>query len=89
MLMQKEVDFKPFTNFINILKQGIDTNKRITASVLEMTRRLRNEIYQLMARDKNKKKNRNILMIRFPMVIAGIYLLILPWIIIFKENFDF
>lgn len=86
-VMQKEADFKPFTDFINILKQGIDTNKKTTFTVLEMSRRLRNEIYQLMVKEKTKRKNRNILITRFPMLLVALYLLLLPWIIIFKENF--
>lgn len=88
-VMQKEADYKPFTDFINILKQGIDTNKKTTFTVIEMSRRLRNEIYQLMVKEKNRKKNRNILLTRFPILLVLLYLLVLPWLIIFKENFNF
>lgn len=84
--MQKEVDFKPFTDFVNILKQGIETNKRTTANVLDISRRLRNHIRKAQTRDKNKKKHRNIIVTRFPMIIMALYLLILPWLIILREN---
>lgn len=84
--MQKEVNFKPFTDFVNILKQGIETNKRTTANVLEISRRLRNHIRKAQIRDKNKKKHRNIIVTRFPMIIMALYLLILPWLIILQEN---
>lgn len=86
-IMQKDVDFQPFTDFINILKQGIDTNKRTTATALEMSRRLKNEIYISMVKEKTNKKNMSILVSRFPMLIVGLYLLFLPWILMFKENF--
>lgn len=85
-VMQEEVEHKPFTDFVNILKQGIDANKKTTFNTLEITRRLRNEILVSMTKDKIEKRNRNILLVRFPMLLAGIYLLVLPWIIIFKEN---
>lgn len=85
-VMQGEVEHKPFTDFVNILKQGIDANKKSTFNTLEITRRLRNEILVSMTKDKIEKRNRSILLVRFPMLLAGIYLLVLPWIIIFKEN---
>lgn len=86
-VMQKEVDFQPFTDFINILKQGIDTNKKTTSTALDMSRRLKNEIYKAMIKEKTNKKNMSILVTRFPMLIVGLYLLFLPWILVFRENF--
>lgn len=84
--MQEEVDFKPFTDFVNILKQGIDTNKRTTANVLEISRRLRNSIRTAQIRDRNKKKHRNIIIVRFPMIVVGLYMLVLPLLIVLREN---
>lgn len=86
-VMQREADYKPFSDFINILKQGIDTNRKTTFSVLDMSRRLRNELYKLMVKEKNRSKNRKILLTRFPVIMVALYLLILPWLIIFRENF--
>lgn len=85
-VMQKEVDYKPFTDFINILKLGIDTNKHLTSNVLEMTRNLRNDIYKATLRDRNKKKSIKIVLTRFPMIIVFLYLLLLPIIVVFKES---
>ncbi|AOT68350.1 hypothetical protein [Geosporobacter ferrireducens] len=84
--MQKEVEHKEFSRFINILKLGIETNKRSTAEILEIARRLKNSIQQAQTKEKIDKKNRRILLIRFPMIIAAIELLLLPMIIIFYEN---
>ncbi len=84
--LQDEVAFRPFTDFINVLKQGIDSDRETTGRVLDMTRRLKNSLQEAMERQNIRKAHRNIQLIQYPMVAALLAVLLLPWLIIFRQN---
>ncbi|MDI6707372.1 MAG: hypothetical protein QME73_14140 [Bacillota bacterium] len=84
--LQEEVDYPPFTDFINVLKQGIDSDRETTGKVLDMTRRLKNALQEAMEKQNIRKAHRNIQLLQYPMVAALLAVLLLPWLIIFKNN---
>jgi hypothetical protein len=84
--LQEEVDYQPFTDFVNVLKQGIDSDRETTGKVLDMTRRLKNALQEAMQRQNIRKAHRNIQLVQYPMVAALLAALLLPWLVIFKNN---
>jgi len=64
--LQEEVNYRPFTDFINVLKQGIESDRKTTGRVLEMTRRLKNALQEAMERQNIKRTHRNIQLIQYP-----------------------